>query len=301
MTITKTSSYAAEWQVIRLYYNDPIVNFLIKSLKPFIDGLVTVKISDRYYWKRSEENGRHVKLFVRCSEEFMEKLVKPNLTVHFNLYVESKPSVRTSYDENNFPDNSLIFHNYLPDENEWGGLVGLPIAERFFQASSNAILHQFSMKGDYLSAEQILETAIVLHLGFLKATNLKPPDIVTFYENLFFQIAGESVFLSKFESFFEKQNIYLRYFIETTWHTLREEALFLDNNYNQWLKDCVFVNSDLKNTYSLRTQSQLAHLSELWDFYGRLLRFVNNQLGLQDKNESLFFYIMIRSFEMMQD
>ncbi len=298
MTITKTSPYA-EWRLVLLYYNDPIVTFLIKSLKPFLDGLAAVKISDRYYWKRSEENGRHTQLFVRCSEEIMETLVKPNLIDHFNKYVESKPSVRTNYLDNNFPDNSLLFHIFLPDENEWGGPVGLPIAERFFQASSNAVLHQFSMKGDYLNAEQILETAIVLHLGFLKATHSQPKDIVTFYENLFFHVADEHFFIREFEFFFEKQSTYLRYFIETTWHTLQDDALFSDKNYNQWLKDCVFMDQDLKNTYSVRKQSHLAQLSELWYFYGRLLRFVNNQLGLHGRNESLFFYIMIRSFDLM--
>ena len=298
MTITKTSPQT-EWHLARLYYNDPIVTFLIKSLKPFLDGLATVNITDRYYWKRSEENGRHTQLFIRCSGEIMETVVKPNLIVHFNKYIESKPSVRSSFHDNNFPDNSLVFNAFLPEENEWGGPVGLPIAERFFQASSNAVLQQFSTKGEYLNAEQILETAIVLHLGFLKATYRHSKDIVALYENLFFNTADEPFFIREFESYFEKQNTYLRYFIETTWSTLQDDSLFSDKNYNQWLKDCAFVDRDLKSTYSVRTQSQLSQLSELWYFYGRLLRFINNQLGLHGKNESLFFYILIRSFELM--
>ena len=298
MLLAKTSSHA-DWRMVRLYYHDPIVPFLISSLKPFIDGLEKIKMTERYFWKRSDENGRHIQLFVRCSNDIMESLLLPNLISHFNNYIDLRPSIRSRNNIEHAPDNSLHFQSYAPNENDWGGVVGLPIAERFFQASSNAVLNQFALKGNFLNSEQILETTIILHAAFLKETHRQPKDIVVFYENLFFNYTGEAFSIFELDSFFEKQSTYLRYFVEKIWQTLQEDDVFAVESYNKWLDDCFFVVNDLKITYSERTQSHLAQLSELWDYHGRLLRFVNNQLGLKDKDEALFFYIMIRCFELM--
>lgn len=298
MLLTKTSPHA-EWRMARLYYNDPIMPFLITGLKPFIDGLGKIKISDRYFWKRSEETGRHIQLFVRCPQDIMDSLVVPNLIEHFNNYIDLRPSIRSINNDQYLPDNSLHFQAYAPDENYWGGVVELPIAERFFQASGNIVLHLSAKKGEFLTSVQVLEIAIVLHTGFLKATHRQPKDIVAFYENLFFRYAGENFSIHEFESFFEKQSIYLRYFVQTTWQTLQDDELFADKHFNEWLDDCNFVVNDLKITYAGRTSSHSTQLSELWDYYGHLLRFVNNQLGMKNKCEALFFYIMIRCFELM--
>ena len=296
MLLTKTSPHA-EWRVARLYYHDPIIPFLVKALKPFVDGLGRIKISDRYYWKRSEENGRHIQLFLRCPTDVMEILVMPNLVTHFSNYIDLKPSTRVKSSEEFLPDNSMYFHDYEPNMTEWGGAVGLPIAERFFHASSNIVLYQLSKKGEFLNAEEILETAIILHLGFLKNSHSNPKEIITFYENLLLSYSGESFSVHEFETFFEKQSTYLRYFIESAWNALNDEKIFTDDNYNRWIEDCYFVVKDLKDTYTLRTKTHIAQLSELWFLYGSLLRFVNNQLGIKGKDEALLFYILLRSFE----
>ena len=80
MSITKTS---AAWVVAHLYYDQPWLNFLTKSVKPFVDSLTKSGIIERYYFERSQDRGAHIRLYFRCNEELLRTLVLPNLRKHF--------------------------------------------------------------------------------------------------------------------------------------------------------------------------------------------------------------------------
>lgn len=294
MFTTKTTT---EWVVARLYYNEPWLHFLTKCLKPFVDSLTQTGIIERYYWERSYVGGAHISLYFRSTTEFKNQLIIPNLVEHFEAFFSNKPSVRRLERPEFLPNNSVQIQDLQPDFDSWGGTVGLPIAERHFQTSSDVVLDFMIQKRDKWSSDDVLSTAFQMHLGFADAAGMDVEEAVRFFEYCLLYHSTEEFRLQYFEDFFETQREPLLDFHAKLWENLKSKTDFKEDIYNQWIEQCFYTSADLVRTFRLRVLKVEAKFSTLWTLYARLLQKTNNRLGLHGRDESLIFYLMMRSLE----
>ena len=297
MSITKTS---AAWVVAHLYYDQPWLNFLTKSVKPFVDSLTKSGIIERYYFERSQDRGAHIRLYFRCNEELLRTLVLPNLRKHFGQYFDDKPSTRRTEKPAFEPNNTVRIFDHVPDIDGWGGPVGLPIAERHFQSSSEAVLDFMALKGDDWSSDDVLATAIEMHIGFIESVGMDNEEAARFFEYCLLYHSTEDFRLQYFEEFFDTQREPLLDFHAKLWESLQNKTEFTEITYNQWLEQCFYTTQDLRRTFRQRVLKIEAKFSALWTVYAKMMRTTNNRLGLIGRDESLIYYLMMRSMEKIE-
>ena len=292
-----STKITAEWVVARLNYNEPWLHFLTKCVKPLVDSMTHTGIIERYYWERSYEGGAHIRLYFRCNTEFKHTLVIPSLVEHFEAFFATKPSVRNIEKYDFVPNNTVQLIDYEPDAEMWGGVVGLPIAERHFQSSSEVILDFMTRKGDKWSSDDVLATAIQMHLGFAESADMDIEESIRFFEYCLLYHSTEDFRLQYLEEFFDNQREPFINFHTELWDALQTKGEFKEDIYNQWIEQCFYSTADLVSTFRLRALKVEAKFSALWTLYARLLRMTNNRLGIQGRDESLIFYLMMRSLE----
>ncbi len=294
MSITKTST---EWVVARLNYSEPWLHFLTKCIKPFVDSLTQAGIIERYYWERSNKGGANICLYFRCNSEFKNTLIIPNLREHFETFFALNPSLRHSQKSDFKVNNTLELMEYSIDEHFWGGAVGLPIAERHFQSSSEVILDFMAQKGDNWTMDEILATAMQMHLGFAEAAGMCLEEATRFFEYCLLYHSTQDFGIHFFEDFFEAQSEPLIEFHAQLWESLQTKNAYKEDIYNQWIEQCYYTKADYIRTFRQKVLKVEAKFSVLWTIYARLLQTTNNRLGLHGRDESLVFYLMMRSLE----
>lgn len=286
-----------EWVCARLNYNEPWVEFLIKSVKPFMDTATKTGMVERYFWERSYDEGAHINLYFRCKTDLKDTLLIPNMKEHFEHYITAKPSFRRRDLPHLAKNNIIQFTDFQPNVEQWGGEVGMPIAERHFQSSSNAVLEFMALKGEKWSPDEILATAIEMHLAFAEAADMDTEEATRFFEYCLLYHATEDFRLQYFEEFFESQRRPLLDFHGELWDALQSKIDYKETLFNDWKEQCFYTTADIVRTFRLRVLKIEAKFSAIWTMYAKLLHKTNNRLGLHGRDESLVFYLMMRSLE----
>ena len=240
-------------------------------------------------WHRDDELSGNVVLVIERG--------LPSLVEHFEAFFATKPSFRNIEKYDFVPNNTVQLIDYEPDADMWGGLVGLPIAERHFQSSSEVILDFMNRKGDNWSSDDVLATAIQMHLGFAESADMDIEESIRFFEYCLLYHSTEDFRLQYLEEFFDNQREPFINFHTELWDALQTKGEFKEDIYNQWIEQCFYSTADLVRTFRLRALKVEAKFSALWTLYARLLRMTNNRLGIQGRDESLIFYLMMRSLE----
>jgi Lantibiotic biosynthesis dehydratase C-term len=293
----ETKTQTIEWGVVRLNYAEPFEHFLTKSLKPFVNSLIQAGIVERYFWQRGYDKGAHILLCMRAEIRTLNELVLPSLNEHFNHYVEDLPSLRPFENPNFEPNDSLQTAVYQPNMEEWGGIIGMPIIERFQQTSSEAVLSFMAAKASKWSPVEALATAIELHLGFADASGMKKDEAIQFFDFCLMRHVKEPFSLQLFEYIFKKQEKPLVEFTEKLWTSLKRGTLFKERYYNQYLEHSYYTSEDLKLTFRKRSLDVEPTFSSIWVLFAKLFDDTNKRLGLQGRHELLLYYAILRSLE----
>lgn len=287
---------ASVWTVAKINYAEPHERLLIKSVKPLVDVLFQAGIVERYSFRRCTEGGGYIRLAFRCNAELLDTLVKPNITDHFEAYFKQKPSVGGN--------DSVEFCEYEPekclwvsDGDWWGGDVGRPIAERFAEASSYAVLEALAEKYPDGSPERRLEIAIALQLGFVNALELDADGAIKFFEFCISQSISKEFSIQYAEQvFLKKKQTYIN-FNTKIWQKLVSGDDFDEPYYNRWITNCYYAIQDFKRTFKQRSLTIEPQFSSLWRLLACLTRSTNNRLNIKNEDETLLYYVIIRALE----
>ncbi len=289
------------WVVARLNCNEPWLAFFTKCLKPLVDSTTRTGIVERYYWERSNDRGANIQVYFRCTnEEVAETILKPNIKHHFESYFAAKPSFQKAKMPSSDNNRIVQFIEYQPNVADWGGEVGLPIAERHFQSSSDAILDFMDMKKDKWTTDEIMATAIEMHLAFADATDMDTEEATRFFEYCLLHHSTEDFRMQYFEEFFDTQREPLIAFHSLLWESLETKQEFKEDIYNQWRDHCFYTSADIIRTFRQRVLKIEAKFSAIWAMYAKLLHKTNNRLGIMGRDESLIYYLMMRSLEKIE-
>ena len=176
------------WLAAHLYYNEPWEEFLTKGVEPYIRTLMRTGIASQYFFIRYWDRGPHLRLRFKADRTIIDQLLRPNLQEHFEHYFESRPSQRTEphyppdFPEQYkwLPNNTLQWLPYEPEYERYGGSIGMAIAERQFQASSDIALNSIRQKGFKWTYDDALGTAVKLHLSFAHTLGLNLEEVAVF-------------------------------------------------------------------------------------------------------------------------
>ena len=293
----QSTTTLTEWVVARMNYAEPLEVFLVKSVKPFVNSLVQAGIVDRYFWQRGKSGGAHVIVAMRGNGQTLNELVLPNFAEHFLRYVEDKPS-RRAVDHSDFePNNSMQTEQYRPDTEGVGGEVGLPIFERFEQASSDAVLSFLAVKYNNWTSIEPAAIAIQMQLGFLDSAGLDTADAAQFCEFYLTHYADEKFSPQLCEYIFKRHEADLTTFHQKIWQALKTGDLFEERYFNRWLEQCYFATEDIRLTFRARTLETEVRFSAIWQIYAQLIKATNKRLGLTGRHEALVIYVMMRCLE----
>jgi hypothetical protein len=331
MTTTKENT----WIEVRLYYEEPWEEFLIKIIKPYCDTVLGSGAAERYFYIRYWERGAHIRLRFYGETQTLENILKPNIESHFSNFFSRKPSNRRepNYPKNVNPDtvwqanNSIQFVDYEPETSRYAGAYGMVIAEKHFFHSSETVLESMTNIGlKNWSYEQALGVAIKLHLSFVHAVGFDIFTAKNFFKEVFYhwlplsiqreritqaqQVQQNETIINTFEQSFLEQGESLLSYHAAFWGVLLEDVGFEEDYLNEWHATCRFSKQEfmLADAQSLLEERPVKYqidfqttLEErdylLWEIYSDFFHLTNNRLGISNHDESYLAYLMMRSME----
>jgi thiopeptide-type bacteriocin biosynthesis protein len=324
------------WLAAYLYYTADWEDFLIKSVKPFVETIMRQKLADQYFFIRYWENGPHIRLRFKGNDEILLSKVKPMLEDHFNSWFKKFPSERETPEwtkklpekDRWFPNNTIQFIEYEPEVERYGGPVAIEIAERQFQLSSDAILSIIS-QSEAWTYERALGAAIQLHLGFSYALGMSLEEMKRFYTFVFtawlpraygynpdagieINKTKQKVVLDAFEKTFLKQKDMLIPYHQTIWNAFHENVEFEDEWLNIWIFELKKINLELQEIQKKRQMkfhkifqpnSDLPVNVEkqlFWPIMESYVHMTNNRLGVLNQDEGYLGYLINKSLESLK-
>ncbi len=282
----------AAWTATSLYYEQPWENFLAKSLKPFAASISQTGIAERYYFERSQETGPHIKLFVRSPSPVMKSVIWPNILEHFCGYFELQPADRKRW-SNDGPVSAIRESAYLGEESAYGGLQGLQVAQRHYEASSNEALERMSTKNNKWTQNDAYLAAIEMNLSMTYMLGMDLGEAAAFFEFLWISTACEKQQV-RFQTSYAARELAINDLVQLSWTRLSAIGDLSEDVFGRWLQTCLYTGYDFK---TLERMGLLNGLPEngLWEVYGQLIEKTNNRLGVEGVIQSFLFYLLHRT------
>jgi hypothetical protein len=322
-----------EWLAGYLYYAEPWEDFLIRAVKPFLDSVFDSSLAEQFFFIRYWERGPHIRLRFFGESDRLQRELKSRMETFFYDFFKEHPSERQEPAEIKdlpegrqwFDNNSLQFIHYEPEVQRYGGPVGIRIAERQFEISSEAVLAVIGESGNW-DYERALGAAIQLHLGFAFALSMDLNEAAAFFSRIFTIWFGRSygyapglttdeieerrdLTLKAFNENFEGQKAVLVPFHQTLWNALSEGVLFEQEWLNQWLRGMEDIGRELRQAqeaeeiefpgwFTPSTDLDVPVSRQyLWSILESYVHMTNNRLGILNRDEAYLGYLIRQSLE----
>jgi hypothetical protein len=322
------------WLAAYLYYAEPWETFLCDAVLPFVENMKQQQLADQFFFIRYWEKGPHIRLRLKGKNADLEKYVKPALVKHFTSYFQTYPSSRVEPAwvsslpdvQQWLPNNSIHFVTYEPETDRYGGKQGIAIAEKQFQASSEAVLNILQEKGKW-EYSQALGVAIQLHLGFAAAAGMNLPEAKFFFSKVFenwlpkafvaypkptspneLQTRRNEI-LQAFHHTYQMQKPVLLPLFQTIWTALNNREEFEQAWFTTWLHHMQSIGRELRQVqmqgklltppnYPVLSQ-QLCSFEQLqrWAIYDSYVHMTNNRLGILNHDEGFVGYLLSKGLE----
>ena len=321
---------ASKWLTVCLHYNEPWEEFLIKAVKPYIDVVLQTGVAERFYFQRSWERGPNIRLWFKGSPYVLENMLKPNLEEHFLHYFESRPSfiLDPQYPAGFpaefkwFPNNSVQYFNYEPELDRYGGRLELLLCEKQFQASSCIVLKTLKEKSGKWTYNEMISTAIKLHLGLAYAVGMSIEEAQQFFQWMaddwaMNQVKSEAengkvqdkeTALRSFQKIFDLQKKDIVPYHAALWELFKNYRKVEDEAFIEWFH--VNTNTSLELGLALESgkletrynstagvPANSPEQAALWIFFSEFVRLTSNRLGIHNKNEAYLYFATGKSLQ----
>lgn len=324
------------WLGAYLYYGEPRELFLAEAVRPFVERILTERLADQFFFIRFSEQGPHIRLRFKGSQQTLVRAVKPGLDAFFSRYMEACPSSREELtgmemlpaEQQWRPNNTIHYVPYEPEIERYGGPTGVDIAERQFQHSSRMVLRLLtsSKNWDY---DRALGAAIQMHLGLAWALGMSLTETRYFYARISEawlvraydfsphhsaekNEARREMTLAAFAETFERQQEVLVAYHGQFWQLLTGGESFEQEWLNDWLCGMKELGRELM---AADTCNRLIYPNgfnpdptipipikrqHLWSIVGSYVHMTNNRLGIHNRDEAYLGYLTVKSLEKLE-
>lgn len=310
------------WLSLHLFYAQPWEKLILEVIKPVCENLLQQRLITQFFFIRYWEGGPHIRLRLKGEANVLKSKVDVTVRQHFLKFIKDHPSIRqepvgiNSLSVQSWYDNNTIQSvAYKPETDRYGGLHGLPIAERQFGASSRAVIEAMATSIAWSSA-RALGVAVQMHLSFIHTAGISKNEAVSFFSwiaqnwlptAINKRISAKDYQLEKdktlhlFEDRFSKQQESLLPFCLKFWNALQAGVPFDSEWINQWIKEVRLIFASLKeqNEADKLIQPRILHPEKipqsnrtLWSLFDSYIHMTNNRLGLLNSEESYIAFLL---------
>lgn len=322
------------WLATYLYYSEPIEHLLQFALKPFVEAALKDGQAQGYFFIRYWDRGPHIRLRFYGDTDQMDTILKPRLEKVFGQYMKENPSQRdepdhaTPADEKWFPNNSIQYLPYEPEYFRYGGKEGMPVSEKQFELSSDAVLAILEESGQW-DYERALGAAIQLHLGFSFALDMSLQEMGYFWSWVFKGWFPRAVYrdpdmseaaleksknetMAAFEENFDRQKDNIIGFHEQLWEAFRENIEIEQEWLVRWISGMREIGKQLaekqekgllefrKGWFEMDEKIGIPlSRQQLWIILESYVHMTNNRLGILNRDEGFLGYLIMESVKAM--
>jgi thiopeptide-type bacteriocin biosynthesis protein len=316
------------WLSAHLFCMPPWEPLLVQAVQPFVQELLNKEWITGWFFIRYWEKGPHIRLRLRGQKTIIERDVKPLLEQHFKAWFAANPTQRNDLDasgklhpfaENWFPNDSVIYIDYEPEIERYGGKeAGIAIAEDHFQSSSTAVTGALAQNPNWTYSRS-LGMAIQLHTSFAHCCGFSRTEALALFNRLYEAWLPHAYYhetltdeatitrkreevLEAFRITFEKHKPQLAAFAATLWQALSDGEEFADEWFNQWLQEVKATDRnfrEVRNSGKIVLPAWYGGLQGLdeptmqqFAVYESYFHMTNNRLGLFNRDEAYVAYII---------
>lgn len=317
------------WLNVHLYYSNPLDDFLVNAVQPFLKTITQTGIVSSYFFSRHNHRGAHIRLYLKGERGVLFSIVQPNLLEYFSNYFERYPSQRIEpqFSEKTLhayrwkSNNSVVFVNYDYQAEDYGGPKGLRLLESQFYASSQQVIRFIKEKKQhFLSYDERIVKAIELHLQMGLSMGLSLKGCFQFFENMFFQPFDSKLLKDapweKGQSrtqIIEKEELYMRAFrkqknhltnvVFAQWKNISGRDVEMDSDARFWKSEYHKINGLLRYTVQRNMLEKTfgfdtaiiedAYENKVVDRFMKIFaHHTNNRLGIEHNDESYVYFIL---------
>jgi thiopeptide-type bacteriocin biosynthesis protein len=228
-------------------------------------------------------------------------------------YFSKYPSQRSNFDICNpdlYPNNTVQFIKYQPETERYGGPIGINIAEKQFEISSEAVI-RLLQQYPTISYEGRLFAAIQLHLGFVYSFGFTKEEIYSFFHTIEQMMLmhvlnlssstdkrteQEKKILAAFVNSYEKQSAMLINYSGDIWNALHKNMKFDSPWMEYWTNNLKHIHEALSSAFlkGLILPDKYQRPNKLWYIYESYIHMTNNRLGILNCDEAYLAYLICR-------
>jgi thiopeptide-type bacteriocin biosynthesis protein len=274
---------------------------------------------DGHFFIRYSEFGPHVRLRLHGKKDVIDGIVWPALQEHVrSLYPDvlmEKPEGQQWRPEPEVSEaeplrvTHLAEIEYEPETDRYGGPLGVRMAERFFEHSSEtayALLHKTSRtERSSRLGKGLLSTVVLMHV-FCPTRPRAVAFAKNYGEGYLRAVArsdeGRSAWLGAFGSGFDQQAANLGAYVEEVWERMDEDESLSEalDTYVEGLKEVRVRFRELQEAGQLARGPEMP--LETFDaavgaIVSSYLHMMNNRLGISIQEESYLAYLAMRALE----
>lgn len=316
------------WLNVHLYYANPLDDFLVNAVQPFLQTVTQTGIVSSYFFSRHNYRGSHIRLYLKGERGVLFSILQPNLLEYFNNYFERYPSQRIEpqFSEKTLhayrwkSNNSVVFANYDYRSEDYGGPKGLKLLESQFYASSQQVIRFIKEKQQhFLSYDERIIKAIELHLQMGISMGMSLKGCLQFFENLYlnpfdsellkdtpWEQQSKTQLIEREELYmkaFRKQKNHLTNVAFAQWKKVSGKDMDVDSDTRFWKSEYHKINGLLRYTVQRNMLGktfniEISPLDEAYEnrvvqhFMKIFAHHTNNRLGIEHNDESYVYFIL---------
>ena len=275
---------------------------LVDYIRRLIKELKSNQLISSYFFIRYlDENGPHIRLRILPKNMILQEEIDTLITTGYQIFLEEKGL--------SLKDKTVFLNSaYIPETERYGGPKLLPFCEKFFNASSEAVL-LFLDKSNTRGYDARFSQAMVLNLvlayhirrnlgavglqdfltmiisawlkqgvSFSKAMTIDPQENV-----------DRSSVLQQFREILDSQRTRIFALLETVWISCETGDFSEFPDLKKWNKENILLFDKISRELN---KDQKKYPSGFRPFEG-LLHMTNNRLGVKTYDESFIAYILM--------
>ena len=297
------------WITIHIYYSGDRDHLIRTGIKPIVDMVIRRNYATQYFWVRNSERGRNIRLRFHMDDPNERIRIESVVKDHLGDFFKKNPSRRKTNsiipEDDLMENDTIVIGDYEPEITRYGGALGMVLAEKQFQLSSDVVIRAL-LENLELNTLKRLKLSVQLQLGLVFGLGLKKDEIIHFFRDvhttrwkkvpdIFYKELGIYHKLPerrlKVEKYFSEHDLTISDFIEQT----NSRIELRDYNKGDWMSDWLIGMEEIgdqllilnKNRQLVKKKSWSKYSNDLWPLYESLCHMTHNRMGTRNLSEGL--------------